>query len=94
MEIFKKKICPNCLSLIGDRTRLKIINFVKEEPKKVKEIEKIFSLTQPTISHHLKILKNNKILLVAKKGRENYYFLNKRYPCKKCSIFKIPFKLK
>ncbi|HOK35334.1 MAG TPA: metalloregulator ArsR/SmtB family transcription factor [Candidatus Pacearchaeota archaeon] len=89
----KEKHCSQCFNSIGERTRMKIIQYLKEKPRKVKEICQYFSLTQPTISHHLKILKNEGIVLNQKKGRENYYFLNKKYPCKKCSIFNIPFKV-
>lgn len=87
-----KKICPECFDLIGDETRMQIIQCLKEKPRRVKDISKYFSLTQPTISHHLKALKKEGIVLSQKKGRENYYFLNKNYPCKKCFIFNIPFK--
>jgi DNA-binding transcriptional ArsR family regulator len=88
----KEKVCPNCLSLIGENTRTGIIRYLRKKPSKVGEISQCFCLTQPTISHHLKVLKKMGMVLCKKKGREIYYFLNKNYPCKKCSLFKIPFK--
>jgi len=87
-----RKICSKCLSLIGQKRRLKIIQYLKENPKNVKQIGRHFSLTQPTISYHLKVLKKIGMIFDQKKGRETYYFLNRRYPCKKCFLFKIPFK--
>ena len=89
----KEKNCPRCLSLISEGTRAKIIQKLKKAPNKVGKIVEYFSLTQPTISHHLKVLEKMGIVFSRKQGREVYYFLNKKYPCKKCSLFKIPFKL-
>jgi len=88
----KKKICPRCLQLIGEGTRAKIIRYLKKKPNKVGKIGANFSLTQPTISHHLRILEEAGMLRSKQKGREIYYFLNKKYPCKNCLLFKIPFK--
>ena len=90
--MMNKKSCPKCLSLIGDKTRAGIIQQLRKKSQKVSDIEEKFSLTQPTISYHLKVLEKEGILLNKKQGREIYYFLNKKYPCKKCLLFKIPLK--
>jgi len=87
-----EKICPECFNLIGERTRMRIIQYLRKKPNNVRQIGRHFSLTQPTISHHLKVLKKIGIVFSRKKGREIFYFLNKKYPCKKCSLFKMPFK--
>lgn len=88
----RRKTCPKCFSLIGVKTRAKIIQQLKRKSNKVSKIKSHFSLTQPTISHHLRILEKIGIVFSRKKGREIYYFLNKKYPCKGCLIFKIPLK--
>lgn len=88
-----KKICPECLRLIGDGTRVKIIKQLRKKPNNVSKIETSFSLTQPTISYHLKVLEKIGMVFSKKKGREIYYFLNKKYPCKNCLLFKIPFRV-
>lgn len=87
-----KKVCPSCLGLIGEDTRVKIINKLKKEPLNVSKIAEFFCLTQPTITHHLKCLEKIGILRSKKIGREIFYSLNKKYPCKKCGIFELPFK--
>jgi len=87
-----KKICPECFNLIGEGTRMRIIQYLRKKPSNVKEIGRHFSLTQPTISHHLKVLKKIGMVFNKRRGREIYYFLNRKYPCKKCFLFKIPFK--
>jgi len=88
----KKKICPDCLQLIGDSTRSKILKQLKGKDKNAKDIEKCLTLTQPTISYHLNVLRKLGILTAKKKGRETCYCINKKYPCKDCNILKIPFK--
>ncbi|MDD5145782.1 MAG: metalloregulator ArsR/SmtB family transcription factor [Candidatus Pacebacteria bacterium] len=90
----KKKICPSCLGLIGENTRVKIIQELKEKPQNVSKIADCFRLTQPTISHHLRALEEIGMISGKKAGREIYYSLNKNYPCKNCQIFKLPFKIK
>jgi len=92
-KMLKKKTCPDCLKVISDNTRSKIIGQLKRGPNKAGKIEERFSLTQPTISYHLKSLAKLGIIFGKKKGREIYYFLNKKYPCKKCLILKMPFKI-
>lgn len=88
----KIKKCPDCLTLLGENTRNKIIQQLRKKPSRVSDIEANFSLTQPTISYHLKALKKLGMVLCKKQGREIYYFLNRKYPCKKCFLFKLPFK--
>jgi DNA-binding transcriptional ArsR family regulator len=88
----QSKQCPECLCSIGERARVKIIKLLKESPLNVSKIAECFCLKQPTITHHLRTLEKMGVLVSEKKGRETYYSLNKKYPCKKCNIFEIPFK--
>ncbi|MFH1036543.1 MAG: metalloregulator ArsR/SmtB family transcription factor [Patescibacteria group bacterium] len=92
MKCTTKKICPSCLSIVGENTRVKIIQKLMKKPYNVSDIAACFSLTQPTISHHLKSLEEIGMVFNKKVGREIYYSLNKKYPCKNCQIFKLPFK--
>jgi len=87
-----RKKCTSCLNLLGDTTRNKIIQQLKRKPATGWQIAASFSLTQPTISYHLKTLKKLGAVLSKKRGREVCYCLNKKYPCKKCNIFKLPFR--
>ena len=88
----KTKKCPQCLKIISEGTRSKIIGQLKKGPNKAGKIEEAFRLTQPTISYHLRALVKLGIISGKKNGREIYYYLNKKYPCKKCFILKMPFK--
>ena len=89
--MLNKKSCPICLKVISDNTRSKIIQQLKKKPNKAGKIEACFDLTQPTISYHLKSLEKLGIISSKKKGREVFYYLNEKYPCKKCLILKMPF---
>jgi ArsR family transcriptional regulator, arsenate/arsenite/antimonite-responsive transcriptional repressor len=86
------KKCPCCLQIIGEAVRAKIIGQLKKGSKNVSKISDCFCLTQPTITHHLRALEKMGVISGEKRGRETYYSLNKKYPCKKCGIFELPFK--
>lgn len=88
----KNKNCPNCFKILSVQTRAKIIYYLgRREKSNVKNINSLFRLCQPTISHHLKVLKKLKILESEKVGKEMYYSLNKKYSCSRCNLFKTPY---
>ncbi|MCK4225875.1 helix-turn-helix transcriptional regulator [candidate division WOR-3 bacterium] len=60
------------LSLLGDKTRLRILRLLREGEKSVSKIVKSLKLTQPTISHHLKKLEEAG--LVVKRQYKNWVF--------------------
>ncbi len=63
------------LKAIADPTRLKIICFLKQKPRCVCEITVFLNLPQNLVSHHLKTLKQQKILSSKKKGLKVWYSL-------------------
>ena len=64
---------------MGDPIRLQIIFLLREKPLNVGEIANQFKISRPAISHHLKVLKEAKILQSEKMGQEVYYSMNKKY---------------
>lgn len=60
---------------LGDATRLEIVALVAEarEPLCACEIEAHFDLAQPTISHHLKILRKAGVLTSERRGTWIHY---------------------
>ena len=76
------------LKVLGDQTRLEILNHLKEKPKSSKDLEKALSKKQPSISQQLKILLNAN--LITFETRENH---NKKktkyYELKDTDIFNI-----
>lgn len=61
---------------LGDETRLMIVDMLSEQEMCVCEIIERLGLSQPAVSHHLKILKHAGILRDTKEGKWIYYSLN------------------
>ena len=72
--------CQELLTALGDETRLYIIiqmiQISSGKGLRVGEIAKQAHLSRPAISHHLKILKDAKVLKVHKEGTKNYYYFD------------------
>lgn len=68
----------NFLKVIADETRLKIIMLLSKQDLCVCEIMDELAMSQPAVSHHLKILKKNKLVLDDKDGRWVFYSLNNK----------------
>ncbi|MFZ3172206.1 MAG: metalloregulator ArsR/SmtB family transcription factor [Carboxydocellales bacterium] len=62
---------------LGDENRLKIIRMLSEKELCVCEIIDRLELSQPAISHHLKILRQAGLVKDTKEGKWVYYALNK-----------------
>jgi len=64
---------------LSDETRQEILEFLEEEEHNVNEICKEFEkITQPTISHHLQILKRCELVDAERRGKMIYYCINKK----------------
>ncbi|MCK9422163.1 MAG: metalloregulator ArsR/SmtB family transcription factor [Bacteroidales bacterium] len=76
-------LCEECLELLralADKTRQEIIMvFATSKEICVNDIAKNFTLSRPTISHHLNLMKRAKVLSSRKEGKEIYYSINKSY---------------
>ncbi|MBI4744050.1 MAG: winged helix-turn-helix transcriptional regulator [Actinobacteria bacterium] len=59
---------------LSDKTRRNILKLLKNKGElSVKEIVEYFSMTQPTISHHLNVLKEAGLVRFDRKGKEICY---------------------
>lgn len=62
----------------GDENRLRILELVsQEEDICACRILNEFNIAQPTLSHHMKILKDAHLVNVRKQGRWMHYSINK-----------------
>ncbi len=68
--------CCTFFKAVADPTRMKIMTLLRKQEMCVSDICKHFKMKQPSISHHLNILKNVKIVTDRKEGKEVYYTLN------------------
>lgn len=63
---------------LGDENRLRILELVsQEEDICACRILDEFNIAQPTLSHHMKILKDADLVNVRKQGRWMHYSINK-----------------
>lgn len=65
---------------LGDSNRLKILQHISRKGGcgQCSEIQDIVELTQPSISHHVKILIEAGLIEPAKEGRNHKYTLNEQ----------------
>jgi ArsR family transcriptional regulator len=63
----------NLLKALGDETRLKMLRLLGLREMCVCELTVALSMTQPTVSHHLNILKNAGLLKDRKEGTWTFY---------------------
>jgi ArsR family transcriptional regulator len=61
---------------LDDPTRREILNMLKEKDMTAGEIADKFNISKPSISHHLDILKQAKLVVAIKKGQFQLYSLN------------------
>ena len=62
--------------VLADQTRQEIMKVCCCQKLTVTEIVAKVNLTQPTISHHLKVLRNAGLVSAQRQGKEIYYTLN------------------
>ena len=63
------------LEAIGNQERVLIMESLKEQARCVCELEVLLQKSQPTISHHLRVLEKQGLILGMKKGKFTYYSL-------------------
>jgi DNA-binding transcriptional ArsR family regulator len=73
MDDFKK--LQLIFQTLSDYNRLGIISFICEKKCSVGEIVKATKLSQPLVSHHLRVLKESGILETKRNGAFIYYFI-------------------
>lgn len=64
------------LKALGDETRRRILEILKQGDKTAGEIAEQFDITKPSISHHLNILKQAGLVLDERRGQNIYYSIN------------------
>ena len=69
--------CVEFCKALADDTRQQILVMLQEGEKCVSDIVEAFEMTQPTISHHLSILRQFKLVTHRKQGKQVYYALNR-----------------
>jgi ArsR family transcriptional regulator len=60
---------------IGDPNRLKLLYLVTERSRNVTELTEALDVAQPTVSHHLRILRERGLVKAERDGTSIYYSL-------------------
>jgi DNA-binding transcriptional ArsR family regulator len=77
MDVDMKKADPVIFAkAIADETRQQIMKLCCCHELSVSEIVEKTSVSQPTVSHHLAILRAADLVLVRNEGKQTYYTLN------------------
>lgn len=87
----EQELCPDCFKVVGERSRYKLVCTLGKEKEgmTVTALTNILKLKQPTVTHHLQILKSVNAVESKDSGREKIYSLNRDAHCfEEC---KIPF---
>ena len=76
---------------IADETRQKIMNLVCCTSLSVNEIVEKLDVSQPTVSHHLAILREAGLVSVREEGKQTFYSLNQERLAVCCGQLMIKF---
>lgn len=89
--VAEEELCPDCFKVCGTKSRYKLVCILGKNPEgfTVGELTKQLKLRQPTVTHHLNILRSVEAVDSRDQGRERVYSLNRKAHC--FSECKIPF---
>lgn len=71
------KQAEKIFKILGEPNRFRILSFLIEGEQCVCKIQGHLKLPQNLVSHHLNIMKKNKILVLRKQGKWMFYSINK-----------------
>jgi len=63
---------------LADPTRILILYFLADGPRYVTELAEMLNASQPTVSRHLKILRERGLVTATREGNSVYYALRDR----------------
>ena len=69
--------CVEFCRALADDTRQKILVMLLDEELCVGDIVEAFHMSQPTISHHLGVLKQFNLVTSRKEGKQVFYAINR-----------------
>jgi DNA-binding transcriptional ArsR family regulator len=71
IQLLHRYICEG----VGDPKRLRLLYLVAEEPRNVTHLTEALDVSQPTVSHHLRILRERGLVTTERDGTSIYYAL-------------------
>lgn len=85
----EEELCPECFKVVGVQSRYRLVCTLGKlkSGATVNLLTKTLGLTQPTVTHHLNILRSVDAVEVERRGRERIYRLNRTAHCfEECQI--------
>jgi len=89
LKVDTKALCPECFKVVGSESRYRLVQFLGKQKNgaTVGAITREIKLQQPTVTHHLNVLKSVDAVHVKDSGRERIYTLNRNAHCfEECQI--------
>lgn len=83
------ELCPECFKVVGSESRYRLVCFLGRlnEGATVGALTEELGLRQPTVTHHLNVLRSVDAVRVKENGRERIYSINKKAHCfDECNI--------
>jgi DNA-binding transcriptional ArsR family regulator len=79
----EERLCPDCFKVVGEHSRYNLVCMLgkAKDGLTVGELTNKMNLRQPTITHHLQVLKSVNAVDSESKGREKIYRLNRKAHC-------------
>ncbi len=87
--INEEELCPECFKVVGSESRYRLVCYLGKhtEGAGVTELVEFLKLKQPTVTHHLNVLKSIDAVSSEKRGKERVYRLNRNAHCfEECKI--------
>jgi DNA-binding transcriptional ArsR family regulator len=73
---------------LGDATRQRMLSLLERDGEMcVSDLGRNFEMTQPSVSHHLRILRDADLVTAHKRGKEVYYAVNPEELTACCGAF-------
>lgn len=85
----EEELCSDCFKVVGDRSRYTLVCMLgrSKEGMTVGELTERVKLRQPTVTHHLQVLRSVDAVESKERGRERVYKLNRAAHCfEECKI--------
>jgi DNA-binding transcriptional ArsR family regulator len=80
-QVLTQEVClmeAELCSAFSDPTRILILYELDEKPRTVTELTADLNLTQPTVSRHLKVLRDRGLVAAERQGTNMHYHLTDR----------------
>jgi hypothetical protein len=79
LESKKFSLLAQTFQALGDSSRVRIVWHLSKKEYKVGELAQVLSMSQPAVSHHLRILRQLHLVKVRRDGRISFYSLDDQH---------------